>query len=121
MLYDDGTLAKMGRTEELLNVVGQYGDKAMDFIWRHKKSLCVGAVLIAFLNAPEPFIKGLRDITQIGLQPVTEGEKTGIKTAASHTNWTLVFLGIVAIEGCLIAFRKGLRSKQPKRAENFSS
>src|SRR5262249_9635137 len=48
-MVEDGTLASLGRTREVLAVIGRYGDKAMEFIWKHKGALAVGTVLVAFL------------------------------------------------------------------------
>ena len=48
-----GELASLGRTPELLEVVARHGDRAMDFIWRHKGVLAGGAALTAFLANPD--------------------------------------------------------------------
>ena len=42
MMAGGGDLAAIGRTAELLGVIGRYGDKAMDFIWKHKAVLAGG-------------------------------------------------------------------------------
>jgi hypothetical protein len=57
-------LAAIGRTPELLDVIARYGDKAMDFIWKHKALLASGAVLATFLRDPEPYLSGVADITR---------------------------------------------------------
>jgi hypothetical protein len=64
-MFDDGDLQRIGRTDELLEVVFRYGDRAMEFIWKHRDALAVSAALIAFLKDPEPFLNGIKDITQI--------------------------------------------------------
>ena len=43
MMLSEGELAKIGRTPEVLEVVAQYGDRAMEFIWKNKGALAVGA------------------------------------------------------------------------------
>lgn len=65
MLADEGTLAKMSRRDELLGVAGKYGNRAMDFIWRNKGTLALSAALVAFLNDPEPFINGTKDLAKV--------------------------------------------------------
>jgi hypothetical protein len=65
MMADEGSLAQMSRGGELLGVIGKYGDNAMDFVWRNKGKLAVSAALVAFLNDPEPFISGTRDLATI--------------------------------------------------------
>jgi len=64
-MFDDGDLQKIGRTDELLETIFRYGDRAMEFIWKHRKTLAFTAALVAFLRDPEPFLNGTRDITQI--------------------------------------------------------
>ena len=48
----------------------------MDFLWRHKGALAVGAVLTVFLADPEPFLDGTRDLAEVAvataLPPVAE-------------------------------------------------
>lgn len=61
MAGDD--LAAIGRTPELLEVIARHGDRAMDFIWKHKAVLAGSAALAAFLRDPESFINGTADIT----------------------------------------------------------
>lgn len=65
IMQAEGELAEMGRTTELLDVIAKYGDKAMEFVWKHRRSLTVAAALVAFLNNPEPFIDGTVDITKM--------------------------------------------------------
>ena len=64
MLNEGGELATIGRTTEILDLVGNRGDAAMEFIWKNKGSLAVAASLTAFLANPEPFIDGTSDITK---------------------------------------------------------
>jgi uncharacterized protein with PIN domain len=93
----DDQFAKLAAPQKLLNVVGQYGDNAMVFINKHWKALAVGTVCLAFVNDPEPFINGTKELVVDGadvigrnvVKPLAEG-------VASGTNWT-IFLGIVAV------------------------
>jgi len=64
-MFDDGDLQQIGRTNELLETIFRYGDRAMEFIWKHRKALAFSAALAAFLKDPEPFLNGTKDITQI--------------------------------------------------------
>ena len=56
-MVDAGELAKVRRGEELLGVVGKYGDRGMEFIYKHRKPGGT-AVLTAFLANPQPYIDG---------------------------------------------------------------
>ncbi|HMF15244.1 MAG TPA: hypothetical protein VKE94_23175 [Gemmataceae bacterium] len=93
-MVEDGTLASLGRTREVLAVIGRYGDKAMEFIWKHKGALAVGTVLVAFLADSEPFLNGARDITKTvaanAIAPLAEAPAVVAREAASQINWSLV-------------------------------
>ena len=115
MMADDGQLTKIGRTPELLEVVATYGDRAMDFIWKHKGALAVTAALTAFLANPEPFIDGTADITKY----VKEGAVRPIaEEVGRRTNWTVVIVsgaGVFAVLLCIRAWmRHGRSSNEPK-------
>lgn len=122
MMHRDKELEKIGRTEELLGVIGKYGDKAMEFIWKYKCALTVATALTAFLMDPEPFIEGTKDILQVvgqtGVQPITEG----VREAAKQTNWTVIgIIGIVTL-AALVALRWYLRHRPcPSRLEDTTS
>jgi hypothetical protein len=62
MLAEDGTLARSGRWGELLAVIERHGDRAMDFVWRHKGALAVSTILAKFLAEPEVFLGGGREL-----------------------------------------------------------
>lgn len=65
IMVETGELARIGRTAELFEVIGRYGDQALDFVWRHKGTLAVSAVLAAFLADPGPFLEGTRDLAGV--------------------------------------------------------
>lgn len=88
MMEDAGELAKIGATDKLLAVVGRFGDKAADFIWRNKGALAVSAALAAFLADPEPFINGTRDLAQVA----GDAAKEPLREAVRRTDWTVVVL-----------------------------
>jgi hypothetical protein len=105
MLMADGDLAKVGRAEELLGVVGKYGDPAMDFIWKNKGILAGGATLTAFLANPEPFLAGTRGIAQVATDGVVKPVVSGFVTLLS------VLLGVIGLLGCggiALAYKHGL-------------
>lgn len=68
MLQQGGQLKRIGRTEELLDVIARYGDRAMEFIWKHKGTLASAAALSAFLLNPEPYLNQSRQLVE-GLLP----------------------------------------------------
>jgi hypothetical protein len=118
MMFEDGALPQIGRTEELLAVVRKYGDKAMDFIWKNKGALAVGAALTAFLANPEPFFDGAADITKVVAENVAPplGRIAGdvASEAASKTNWTLVTVASLAALGAVVSFKSWLRHRQQR-------
>jgi hypothetical protein len=75
ILAKDGTLTRTGRTDELMAVIARHGDRALNFVWRHKGALTVTTVLAAFLADPEPFLDGsrrlARDAATTVARPVT--------------------------------------------------
>lgn len=94
MMADEGSLAKIGKQSELLGVVGKQGNRAMDFIWRNKGTLAVSAGLVAFLNDPEPFINGTKDLAKV------VGENIGqplAEQAARHFPWNTFYLITLAL------------------------
>lgn len=64
MLADDGLLTASARSAELLPVIRQYGDEAMEFIWKNKGALAVTAVLGSFLVNPQAYISGAKELVQ---------------------------------------------------------
>jgi hypothetical protein len=108
MMADDGALKAIGKTDELLAVVGKYGDGAMDFIWRNKGALAVGATLTAFLANPQPFIDGTVDLSTSGIEAVAKPVATGI---ANNTNWTVILLVVTAVASLFVGMRLWLRHR----------
>ena len=109
MAADGGELARIGRTPEVLAVIGKYGDKAMEFIWKHKGALTVAATLTAFLAEPEPFINGAKELAQTVIKPIADvpaiAAKEGSAEVARTTNWTLVFVALIAALALLAVAR----------------
>jgi hypothetical protein len=116
MLLESGELAKIGRHEEVLEVVAKYGDRAMTFVWENKGALATTAGLAAFLANPEAFINGARDITQIvgenAIKPVIEAPVAVATEVARGTNWTVIFiLAGMAVVAWFAFTRLGLGAK----------
>lgn len=110
MMSAEGELKKIGRTEELLKVIGKYGDKGMDFVWRNKVVLGSAAVLAAFLNDPEPYIEGI-------LKPVASIPGQVASEAAKSIDWTVLSAVIVGA-GTLLLGVGMLRRKKGGALEN---
>ena len=108
MMADEGSLAKIGRTDELLGVVGKFGDHGMNFIWRNKGTLAVAATLAAFLANPEPFIDGTVELTQAAAEGVGKPLATEV---GKNADWTLVLPTLAVVGGLLIAFKLWLRQR----------
>jgi len=112
MMAEDGELAKIGRTPEVLAVVGRFGDRAMEFLWKHKVALTGGAVLAAFLNDPEPFLDGTRQVVIAGVEsigmPIAE-------QVARRIDWPALTVGAIAL-ALLVAWRI-----LPRRAAVFAA
>ncbi|MBC7819949.1 MAG: hypothetical protein IAG10_23955 [Planctomycetaceae bacterium] len=102
MLADDGALST-----PLLDVVAKYGDRACQFIWQNKGALAVGATLVTFLAAPEDFMSGTAQLTEVVaehvvtpvasqvLAPIAQMPQAVAVEMAKGTNWTAI--GIVAL------------------------
>jgi len=87
MVADDGLLTATPRSKELLPVIRQHGDEAMDFIWKNKGSLAVAAVLGTFLADPQTYISGAKELV---VSPLVE-------PIARSTNWTLIIAGVLIV------------------------
>lgn len=108
MLADDEALHATGRTGELLDVIGRHGDRAAEFIWRHKGALAVSAALAAFLADPEPFLDGTRDLAELAGQAVA-APLTELAAGPRNANWTVVLSILVLGLLTVFAFRALLR------------
>jgi hypothetical protein len=112
MMLEGGELAKIGRSQELLDVIARYGDRAMTFVWQHKGALTTTAGLTAFLANPQAFITGARDITQIvgenAIKPVAQAPGAVATEIAKGTNWTVIFLVAGAAGLLYLAAKSGL-------------
>jgi len=111
----DPAFAKLAAPEKLLGVVGKYGDSAMVFINKHWKALAVGTACLAFVNDPEPFINGTKELVVGGADVIARNVAAPLaQGVAEGTNWT-IFLGILAV-GILavISFKIYLKQRAAK-------
>jgi hypothetical protein len=114
MMLDDGALARIGRTDQLLGVVERFGDRALDFVWRNKGVLAGGAALAAFLSDPKPYLDGVVQLTgTVGAQ-VAEPLKAVSLEAARSVNWTLVAMLLILL-GAIWATMRSRRTVQARR------
>jgi hypothetical protein len=105
MLAEDGTLTTSGRSTEILDVITRYGDKAMDFIWRNKGALTVGATLAAFLEKPEAFIDGGVALTKAVATPAVE--KAGdAAIAVAHKNPVAISAALIGSAAVIYVVRR---------------
>ena len=115
ILAKDGELAAIGRTPEVLAVVGKYGDRAMDFVWRNKGALTVATSLAAFLSNPEPFLDGLqaisKSVTENVVKPIVEIPGHTIAHVINQVNWTLILTGALFVLGILLVAKIWLKNR----------
>jgi hypothetical protein len=116
MMHKSGDLAKLGHHEELLDVIERYGDRAMDFVWKNKGKLAVAAVMVSFLANPEPYINGVKDLAEAGIDGAANVASTAVEAAgksaaqtagevAARTNWTVVFITAIIVAGVIFWLR----------------
>jgi hypothetical protein len=93
---------------ELMHVIGCYGDRACEFVWKNKGALAVGTALTAFVTSPGPFLDGTQKLTatvaEAAVKPLAEVPKVVASEAAKNTNWTLLSvlaMGILSALGYL--------------------
>lgn len=105
-LVDDGVIVPGRESEQLLDVVIRYGDRAAEFIWRNKGGLAVGAGLTALLANPEPFISGAMELP-----------KTVANEVASRTNWTVVIISAMILVGAYLLFTGRIKRPNAESTE----
>ncbi len=110
MMMEQGELAKIGRSSELMSVVAKFGDSAMTFVWNNKGALLVGTALAAFLADPEPFINGTKDLANVAanvaIVPIA-------KEIGARTNWTAAIFVLAVSCVAYLTFKQWIRG--PKR------
>ncbi len=111
-LADSQTIPAKG-ISDLMGVVDQHGNRAMNFIWRNKGALAVTALLATFVRNPEPYLDGTKTLA------VEMGKEMGgifhtmAATAAGSVRWNfwvgliLAFIGLkTLIRGRRWCFRR---------------
>ncbi len=93
------------QAKQLLEILAKYGDRAMDFIWRHKGALAVTATLVAFLRNPELYINTAKELI---LRPVEKGiETVGTTTGTVLTETTRSIpwhIAVPVLGACLLCY-----------------
>ena len=98
MLADEAPTAILAKNSDLLGVVGRYGDRAMDFIWRNKLALSGGTALAVFIANPEPFLDGTRQLVENTVETVaTNIGKPIAEQLGDATDWTWRILALSAM------------------------
>lgn len=85
-----------GQADQLLKIVGKYGDKAAEFIWKNKVVLASTAVLAAFLADPEPYLNGAKDLASAGVKAATPVVASWGNSIAQST-LTMFVVSLVAL------------------------
>lgn len=78
-----------GHSTRLFTVIKNVGDEAADFVWRNKGALAIAGTLIAFVNDPEPFITGAREL---GSETIERIVAPIAQRATSQFPWRSVWL-----------------------------
>jgi hypothetical protein len=117
-MVDSGELAKIGRGEELLGVVGKFGNKGMEFIYKHRKVLAGGAALAAFLANPQPYIDGTLELASLVgetvVKPIVEipGEMAKESMQNPAVAWTFASVSAALLAAlCYCLYRIFLRPR----------
>ena len=101
----NGSFNRMGRTKELLVAIEKWSDKAMNFIWKHKKSLAIATVLTTFLKDPNSYFKGAKTLI---VDPVVEP----VKIAVKQIDWNLIISMILFMIFLLFGLKKYFKRKK---------
>jgi hypothetical protein len=129
-MVDGGELAKIGRGEELLGVVAKFGDRGMEFIYRHRKVLVTAAVLTAFLANPQPYIDGTLDLARLAaenvVKPIVEiPQKVALKSVENPwVAWTFAAVSaglLCGLSYCLYRIFLRPRMVAARRAEETAT
>jgi hypothetical protein len=102
MMAEDGQLAAIPQRAELLDTVGKYGDRAMDWVWRNKGALATAGMVAAFVHNPQPFIDGTAKIADVAGDKVL---KPVLGQVAARTNWTAVICTVIGVTTAYAAWR----------------
>lgn len=104
---NEGLLTASDRSPELLGVVRQYGDGAMDFIWANKGPLAIASILGSFLVDPAPYINGIKTLV---VDPI-------VSPIVGSINWTFLvaaILGFIFLPFIVRSIRKARSAYKEK-------
>jgi hypothetical protein len=93
-----GELASLPQSSRVLDLIGQLGDKAMDFVWKNKGVLAAGTVMAAFLADPEPFLDGTKKLAELA---ATNAVAPIAEEIGKRTNWTFTLISFAV---CVLAY-----------------
>jgi hypothetical protein len=109
-----------GQGQRFFDIIAARGDRAMDFIWRHKAVLAGGAALTAFLANPEPFLSGTSDlvgtVAESTVKPAVVAVGNVAQEAAGFVRWALTILLVALAAGIGLAVRSGVFKEPAVRA-----
>ncbi|MFM8572534.1 MAG: hypothetical protein ACKOAU_13135 [Pirellula sp.] len=115
MLADEPATATLAKNTDLLGVVGRYGDRAMDFVWRNKLTLAGGTALAAFVANPEPFLDGTRQLVENTVESVASNVGKPIaEQLGDAKQWTWRILAISAMLLLFWAWKTRGSNRVPK-------
>ncbi len=105
ILSSNSKFMRGGRASEIFGVLKREGNKAMDFIWRHKKSLAIATVLVTFLKDPSSYFKGAKTLI---VDPVIEP----VKIVARNIDWNLIISVILFMIFLIFGINKYFKRKK---------
>lgn len=115
MLADEPSTVALSKNPDLLGVVGRYGDRAMDFIWRNKLTLAGGTALAAFVANPEPFLDGTRELVEKSVDSLASNVGKPIaEQLGTAKDWTWRILAISAMLILFWAWKTRGSNRAPK-------
>jgi hypothetical protein len=97
MMNEEGELKKLGRNQALLALLPNYGDRAMEYIWDHRRALQSDDALTPFLNDPLPYLEGQKPLPPSPPTSVLLGGKLG---------GGMVILLVVIVVGIVVIRRR---------------
>ena len=115
ILAEDPSTRSLATNTDVLAILGKYGDRAMDFVWRNKLALLTGTTLAAFVANPEPFLDGAIQVAEVASSQIA---KPIAEEIGKRTEWTWVLITAVAIAGVLVWLKWPKRRNPVKTSKN---
>lgn len=96
MLSEEGLFESVpSHSIRLFSVIKNGGDEAADFVWKNKGALTIASTLIAFVNDPEPFITGARELGSETIEHIVA--PIAQRAATQFPWWSVWLLGLIGI------------------------